>query len=90
MDVRLTRSADGLELSVRDDGAGFVPPDGGRFDLLARDGHYGVVGMAERARRAGGRLCLRSAPGRGTTVTVTVPYASRPAADASGAVEHAP
>ncbi|MEO3822162.1 hypothetical protein [Actinomadura sp. B10D3] len=50
----------------------------------------GVVGMAERARRAGGRLCLRSAPGRGTTVTVTVPYASRPAADASGAMEHAP
>jgi signal transduction histidine kinase len=90
VEVRLTRSADGLELRVRDDGAGFAPPDGGRYDLLARDGHYGVVGMAERARRAGGHLCLRSAPGRGTTVTVTVPYAPRPETDASEAMEHAP
>ncbi|WP_433464449.1 sensor histidine kinase [Spirillospora sp. CA-128828] len=83
VEIRLVRSADGLELSVRDDGAGFVPPDGGRLDLLAREGHYGVVGMAERARRAGGRLCLRSAPGHGTTVTITVPRASWPAGDAA-------
>ncbi|MEU8120978.1 ATP-binding protein [Spirillospora sp. NPDC049024] len=82
VEVRLEGSPDGLELSVRDDGAGFAPPQGGRFDLLAREGHYGVVGMTERARRAGGRLGVRSAPGCGTTVTLTVPRASWPAEDA--------
>ncbi|MBT2210693.1 MULTISPECIES: sensor histidine kinase [Actinomadura] len=74
VDIRLLSSADALHLTVRDDGAGFAPPAGGRLDLLAREGHYGLVGMAERARRIGGRLALRSDPGGGTTVTIVVPH----------------
>ncbi|WP_131742769.1 sensor histidine kinase [Actinomadura roseirufa] len=74
VEIRLIWSVHAVMLTVRDDGAGFVPPVRGRFDLLARDGHYGLVGMAERARRVGGRLALRSAPGGGTTLTITVPH----------------
>lgn len=40
---------------------------------LAADGHYGVVGMHERAKRAGGTLAVTSAPGEGTTVRLEVP-----------------
>jgi signal transduction histidine kinase len=60
-----------VRLTVTDDGRGFVVP----VDLhhLAEAGHFGVLGMRERAEAAGGRLALTSAPGRGTTVEVHVP-----------------
>jgi signal transduction histidine kinase len=69
--VRLRAVAGGVELEVRDEGRGFVPAE----DLsgLQSAGHYGIVGMGERARRAGGRLQLHSRPGEGTSVRVTVP-----------------
>ncbi|MFI6518844.1 sensor histidine kinase [Spirillospora sp. NPDC050679] len=88
VEVALHRSAAGVELTVRDDGKGFAPPDGDRFDLLAREGHYGLLGMAERARRAGGRFCLSSAPGRGSVVHVAVPCA-RPLPGPQDDAEHA-
>jgi signal transduction histidine kinase len=73
VDVRLATVAGQAELQVSDDGKGFVPPD----DLvqLASDGHYGVVGMSERASRVDGRLTVLARPGHGTTVRVTAPLA---------------
>jgi signal transduction histidine kinase len=62
--VRL--EADGLE--VTDDGVGFEPA---RAELRSR--HLGLTSMEERARELGGRLEIRSAPGAGTTVRLTVP-----------------
>lgn len=52
-------------LEITDDGVGFDPgqPPGG----------YGLPGMRARAEEAGGRLEVRSSPGRGTTVSVVVP-----------------
>jgi signal transduction histidine kinase len=38
------------------------------------------VGMAERARLAGGRLTVTSSPGRGTTLSVAVPLGDEAAA----------
>lgn len=57
---------DDLRLVVRDDGEGFDPDAVG-------DGHYGVRGMRERATSVRGTLALDTAPGRGTTVTLTAP-----------------
>jgi signal transduction histidine kinase len=57
---------DGLE--VTDDGVGFEPA---RAELRSR--HLGLTSMEERARELGGRLEIRSAPGAGTTVRLTVP-----------------
>jgi signal transduction histidine kinase len=73
VDVRLGTVAGQAELQVSDDGKGFAPPD----DLvqLASDGHYGVVGMSERASRVDGRLTVLARPGHGTTVRVTAPLA---------------
>jgi len=53
---------DSGEVSVTDDGAG--------FDIRRNfKGHYGLIGMRERAERIGARLDVRSSP-VGTTVTV--------------------
>jgi signal transduction histidine kinase len=59
-----------LALTVRDDGCGLTSAD---VDGARHDGHWGVVGMRERARKAGGTLDIAAAPGGGTQVTVTLP-----------------
>ncbi len=56
-------------LTVRDDGIGF-DPDG---VFAGSRGHFGLLGMRERARRMGGEVSVVSAAGRGTTVEVRVP-----------------
>ena len=61
-----------VRISIRDDGRGFVAdPRRGQAT------HFGLQGMRERAREIGGRLRVRSAVERGTTVSVLVPYESR-------------
>jgi len=70
--VRLEFGGEGLTLTVEDDGVGFAVPD--TPHTLARDGHFGLMGMRERALRFGGHLSLRSQPGAGTTVVVHLPY----------------
>lgn len=57
-----------LQLSVKDDGVGFAEAAGG-----AQPGHYGLIGMRERAVQIGGALQIDSEPGRGTTATLSLP-----------------
>lgn len=59
-----------LRLSFRDDGAGIEPSvlkDG------ARSGHWGLIGMRERAARLGADLSFWSKPGAGTEIALTIP-----------------
>ena len=58
-----------LKLRIADNGRGF--DGGGAF--AASDGHFGLLGMRERAERLGGELRLESHPGEGTEVEVTAP-----------------
>jgi len=67
--VTVRRGPAELEVAIEDDGRGFVPDargagGGGRG--------FGLSGLAERARILGGRLSVRSAPGRGTSVRLTI------------------
>ncbi|WP_061295385.1 sensor histidine kinase [Herbidospora cretacea] len=71
--IRLTQSGGVLELIVGDDGVGFTMPE--ELSRLQSQGHFGLVGMAERARAVGGHLRVRSFPGAGTVVTAVVPVA---------------
>lgn len=58
-------------LRIEDDGQGFELPS--RWVEFAREGHLGMVGMVERIKAIGGRTIIRSAPGEGTSIRVTVP-----------------
>jgi signal transduction histidine kinase len=73
VDVGLALRGDHLVGTVRDNGDG--------FDVRATQANYadrasqslGMVNMLERAERIGGKVEIDSTPGRGTTVTITVP-----------------
>jgi signal transduction histidine kinase/ligand-binding sensor domain-containing protein len=67
--ITLQLEARKLRLRITDDGRGFDQHD----VFLSRAGHFGVIGMRERAERLGGELRLASNPGEGTAVEVTVP-----------------
>lgn len=57
-----------IYLEFLDDGCGFHP----NRRLGPEQGHYGIVGMRERAERLGGSLRVHSAPGHGTRITAKV------------------
>jgi NarL family two-component system sensor histidine kinase YdfH len=57
-----------LELVIQDDGAGFDP-----LAAEGQPGHYGLLGIRERARLAGGVLEITSAPQQGTILRVRLP-----------------
>jgi two-component system nitrate/nitrite sensor histidine kinase NarX len=59
---------------VRDDGKGFDPA------AVPGDLHVGLRIMRERARRIGGELEVRSEPGAGTEVMLTLPMLQAQAA----------
>jgi signal transduction histidine kinase len=71
--IRLTLSfgARRLRVVVADDGRGFMVSS----DFRSYVGHWGLVGMQERADQIGGLLQVKSAPNRGTTVTLELPIA---------------
>ncbi|HUF39370.1 MAG TPA: ATP-binding protein [Anaerolineales bacterium] len=58
-------------LHVRDDGRGFDPPE--TAAELAPQGHFGLLGIHERAELIGARLEIRSEPGAGTQITIVLP-----------------
>ena len=66
--VRLSQADDLLTFEVVDDGRGFDP--------IAVSGGSGIQGITDRLAALGGRLDVRSAPGRGTTLVGTIPVES--------------
>ena len=67
--LKLTREGKSLKLEVTDDGCGFERDEA----FLSGHGHFGLIGMRERAERLGGELHLESHPGQGTQLAVQVP-----------------
>ncbi|MBP1205104.1 signal transduction histidine kinase/ligand-binding sensor domain-containing protein [Duganella sp. 1411] len=68
--VELNFGADALTLLVRDDGKG-IPEE--ILQAGERRGHYGLVGMRERAARLGAALEVGGVDGGGALVRVTLP-----------------
>ncbi|WP_161989057.1 sensor histidine kinase [Sphingomonas glacialis] len=68
--VRLTASSSWITLRVVDDGVGISEVV---LERGEKPGHFGLIGMRERASRIGGKFAIQSAPDRGTEVSVTVP-----------------
>jgi signal transduction histidine kinase len=67
--VVLTYRDRGVRLTVTDDGCGFAVD----ADQRTYAGHWGLLGMRERASQVGGKVRVRSAPGEGTRVALHVP-----------------
>ena len=95
--VRLYRQKDRVVLEVTDDGTGFDVAAAAPARRVAPGGPtgFGLSGMRERAELLGGRLELTSAPGRGTTVRLPIPYLPAaqvlaPACSAAGRSRYAP
>jgi len=65
---------DEIRLTVSDDGIGFLVPD--CVDCMAKQGHFGLVGIHERVQHLGGTVRISSKPERGTELFVTLPLSS--------------
>jgi signal transduction histidine kinase len=77
--LRLSEVGEELEIELRDDGSGFDPQ-------AVQPGHYGLLGMRERVRLAGGRLEIQSDAGKGTCILIRFPLgnAAQTAGDTAG------
>ncbi|WP_440581776.1 sensor histidine kinase [Streptomyces djakartensis] len=75
VDVRAGVHGGLLRISVHDDGRGLPP--GTTLEQLRRAGHFGLVGMVERAASVGARIRIgRGAHPRGTEVRLELPLAA--------------
>ena len=77
--ITVVYGVEALVLRIIDDGIGIAPA------IIAKGGvagHFGLVGMRERAAKIGGQLAITPGPASGTEVGVTVgadiAYADRP------------
>jgi signal transduction histidine kinase len=67
--IKLEVSTHSVNLEISDNGKGFTPEN----CAGPNEGHFGLLGMSERAKRLGGQITITSTPGRGTTILVELP-----------------
>jgi signal transduction histidine kinase len=67
--IELEFSDHNIALEIRDNGKGFTPEN----CPGPEDGHFGLLGMSERAKRLGGQITITSAPANGTIIRVELP-----------------
>jgi signal transduction histidine kinase len=67
--VTLAYENSSVRLTVADDGCGFTVD----ADFRTYAGHWGLLGMRERASQLRGKFVVRSAPGQGTRIVLQVP-----------------
>jgi PAS domain S-box-containing protein len=72
VEVELFLRGDAVTLEIRDDGEGLPSRS------LEGRGRFGLIGMRERAAALGGWVEVSSAPGRGTTVMMSLPVQDIP------------
>jgi signal transduction histidine kinase len=70
IDAHLAYGHQSLRLSVQDNGVGIAQS---KLTGGSRGGHFGLVGMRERAERIGGRLEVNSREGQGAEVLMLAP-----------------
>jgi len=76
IEVKLEFDSDGITVFMQDDGVGFVAPE--TPSELTERGHFGVMGMQERAMLLGGRFSIGSEPGHGTRIVFHLPISGKP------------
>lgn len=76
VEISIAGDADAVEVAIRDDGRGFRAP---------RAGGLGLIGIEERVESLGGRVAVRSEPGKGTAIEARLPLPRPVIADVRGA-----
>jgi signal transduction histidine kinase len=72
VELNIHKLHNAARMEIKDDGKSFSV-DG---QLNARGGkRLGLLGMRERVEMVGGTFCVESAPGKGTTIEVKIPFA---------------
>lgn len=69
--VTFVWDAEMITLEISDDGSGFAYQD---YMEYSKKGHFGLMGISERARGIGGTLKILTMPNRGTAVRVQIPH----------------
>ena len=69
--VKLDFGSETITLAVSDDGCGFSVPESPAE--MAPEGHFGLLGLYERAELIDAQLAIQSTPDQGTSVTVSLP-----------------
>jgi signal transduction histidine kinase/ligand-binding sensor domain-containing protein len=72
IEVEVTYGDTTLHVRIRDDGEGI---GAAVLDAGGRPGHFGLIGMRERAKKLGAHLEVWSKPGAGTEIDLRVPAA---------------
>jgi signal transduction histidine kinase len=68
VDIEISEDSSALTLEISDNGQGLAP------EALRKPKSFGLKGLKERARTAGGWLDISSQAGRGTSITLTIPF----------------
>ena len=69
IEVEITYAPNRFEMRVRDNGEGIDP----KIVESGRPGHWGLLGMRERANQAGGQLNVWNSQGAGVEIELTIP-----------------
>lgn len=69
--LHMERRGSHLEIEIKDNGLGLAA------DALAKPQSFGIAGMRERVRLLGAQLQIRSHPGEGTTLRISIPLNER-------------
>ena len=69
--LNISYKSDRVNMSVADDGHGFVVPESPAE--FAPSGHFGLLGIHERAELIGARFEIRSSLGEGTRLDISLP-----------------
>jgi signal transduction histidine kinase len=75
-----------VTLSIADNGCGFTPEN----SPGSAEGHFGLLGMSERAKRLDGQLHVTSTPGKGTRLEVRIPLRPPPSPNGGTVTESPP
>lgn len=71
LEISISCQTDTVSLEVKDNGAGFTVPSS--LISLARNKHYGLLGLHELSKQYGGALHIESSPGKGTLIQFWIP-----------------
>ncbi|MEX2608107.1 MAG: sensor histidine kinase, partial [Kiritimatiellia bacterium] len=70
VELRITQTADTLQIEVTDNGISFDVPG---QEALRRGQHLGLISMRERTEMMGGTFEIESTPGKGTRLVIQIP-----------------